>query len=147
MGSSTATRSALALGRAATGGHRNHPRYIPWTGAAATQAAHALGKPLQASPNPRYTPYAPGHEQLHGNHPAYALGSVCENMTTFLSHSLVLAPCCANVVVRLCVAARATYLAIAGLATAQIAASTVLYVRTRRLYRAEYIALRRGALH
>lgn len=45
------------------------------------------------------------------------------------------------------VAARATYLAIAGLATAQIAASTVLYARTRRLYRAEFIALQRGALH
>ena len=63
-----------------------------------------------------------------------------------LSRLVVSAPCRARAGVRLCAAARATYLAIAGLATAQIAASTVLYVRTRRLYRAEFIALQRGAL-
>ena len=75
-----------------------------------------------------------------------AARSVCKDMATLLSHIVFLPQCCASAGVRLCAAARATYLAIAGLATAQIAASTVLYVRTRRLYRAEFIALQRGAL-
>jgi len=40
---------------------------------------------------------------------------------------------------------RATFLVIAGLAVLQVGASTVLYLRTRPLYRAEFAALKRSA--